>query len=81
MESFNPKDCDAQYFNLNENEYNLIINTVWQLRSGIKEEDSIRPNQLINKLHSDDIREKCISKILLLLLKNCHLLQNYKSNG
>jgi hypothetical protein len=81
LKSFNPKDCDIQNFNLDENEYDLIINTVWQLKNGIKEENTIRPIQLIKELHSDVIREKYISKILLLLLKDCNLLQFYKSNG
>lgn len=39
--SLNPKGRDVQIFDLDENECDLIINTVWQLRNGIKEEDYI----------------------------------------
>ena len=39
LESFNPKDCTIAHFMIDENEYDLIVNTVWQLKGGVKEGD------------------------------------------
>ena len=80
LKSFNPENCDVTNFKLDDNEYDLIVNTVWQLKSGIKEEDSINTNLLLDKIHNADNRERCIAQLLRGLLAKCNLLNYYFSN-
>lgn len=80
LKSFNPKNCDVTHFKLDDNEYDLIVNTVWQLKSGIKEEDSINTNQFFDKVHNVDYRERCIAQLLRGLLAKCNLLNYYLYN-
>lgn len=81
LKSFNPKNCDVTHFKLDDNEYDLIVNTVWQLKSGIKEENMINTNQLLDKIHNGDYRERCIAQLLRGLLAKCNLLNFYFSNS
>lgn len=78
LRDFNPKDYMYETFTLGNEEYELIIDTVWQLSQGLDESDRIRPKQLKEGLKGDDNRKKILSKILLLLLKGCGLYDNYK---
>lgn len=80
LDTFNPKDCGVADFELDDNEYNNIVNTVWQLKCGVKEEDVIKPSQLLGKIHSNDVREICIAKLLRGLLNKCGLHNFYFSN-
>ena len=81
LESFNPKDCTIAHFMIDYNEYDLIVNTVWQLKSCVKEGDAIAPNQYLAKINSKDSRDKCIAKFLRTLLNEFGVLQFYLTNG
>lgn len=80
LATFNPQDCGVTSFQLNKDEYDLIVNSVWQLKSGVKEEDMIKPEQLLDKIHNKDIRDTCIAKLLRGLFNKCGLHNYYYSN-
>ena len=50
------------------------------LNDGVKEEDMIKPEQLLDKIHNKDIRDTCIAKLLRGLFNKCGLHNYYYSN-
>ena len=80
LASFNPKSCESIY-SLDEKEYNLIIDTVWQLSIGVDEADSIRTKDFKEKLKEKSGKDRFIAKVLDRLLKECGLKTYYKKYG
>lgn len=80
LTTFNPQDCGLISFQLNKDEYDLIVNSVWQLKSGVREEDMITPKQLLDMIHNNDTRDTCIAKLFRGLLDKCGLHNYYYSN-
>ena len=68
-------------YSLDEKEYNLIIDTVWQLSIGLDENDSIRPKEFKEKLRQTNGKDRFVAKVLDRLLKECSLKTRYRNNG
>ena len=77
LETFNPKDDNNIPFRLDKSEYDLIVNTVWQIKSGILEEEKIKRKQYANNIHNNINKEKNIVKLLRKLLIEFDLLNSY----
>ena len=77
--SFHPSGMHDTY-NLEEKEYELLINTVWQYSEGLDEEVKIHPKECIEMLQGNNSYDIFISKILLRLLKDCGLFNFYKKS-
>lgn len=79
MESFHPSGMQDTY-NLEEEDYNLLINTVWQYSESLDEEEKIHPKKYIEMLRGIDSRDVYISKILRRLLRECGIFDLYRKS-
>jgi hypothetical protein len=79
LESFHPQDMQTPFI-LEENEYELLINTVWQYSEQFDEEEKIHPKSYIDMLRGIDSRNVYISKILRRLLSECGQFNLFKKS-
>ena len=79
MESFHPNDIQNTY-NLGKEEYELLINTVWQYSENLDEEEKIHPKKCTEMLRGNDSRDIYMTKVLTRLLKECCLFVLYKKS-